>query len=65
MDYFTDVLATFLELGTLQLCCCLWRVLKLLDLIKNIFNDKKFFGGGGGGGVNYAFESENVLKQFS
>ncbi len=50
MDYFTDVLATFLELGTLQLCCCLWRVLKLLDLIKNIFNDKKFFWGGGGGG---------------
>ncbi len=22
MDYFTDVLATFLDLGTLQLCCC-------------------------------------------
>ncbi len=61
MDYFTDVLATFLELGTLQLCCCLWRVLKLLDLIKNIFNDRFL----GGGGVNYAFESENVLKQFS
>ncbi len=25
MDYFTDVLATFLDLGTLQFCCCLWR----------------------------------------
>ncbi len=36
MDYFTDVLATFLDLGTLQLRCCLWRVRKLSDFIKNI-----------------------------
>ncbi len=25
MNYFTDVLAMFLDLGTLQLCCCLWE----------------------------------------
>ncbi len=36
MDYFTDVLAMFLDLGTLQLHCCLWRVRELSDLIKNI-----------------------------
>ncbi len=33
---FTDVLATFLGLVTFQLHCCLWRVRKLLDFIKNI-----------------------------
>ncbi len=33
-DYFTEVLATFL--GTFQLRCCLWRVRKLSDFIKNI-----------------------------
>ncbi len=37
MDYFIDVLATFLELGTFQLHCCLWRVRELSDVIKNIF----------------------------
>ncbi len=36
MDYFTDVLATFLGLGTFQLCSCLWRVRELLAFIKNI-----------------------------
>ncbi len=36
MDYFTDDLATFLDLGTLQLCCCLCRVRKISDFIKNI-----------------------------
>ncbi len=36
MDYFIDVLATFLGLGTLQLRCCLWRVRELSDFIKNI-----------------------------
>ncbi len=30
------VLATFLGLGIFQLCCCLWRVKKLSDFIKNI-----------------------------
>ncbi len=29
-------LHTFLDLGTLQLYCCLWRVWELSDLIKNI-----------------------------
>ncbi len=32
---FIDVFAMFLDLGTLQLHCCL-RVSKLLDFIKNI-----------------------------
>ncbi len=36
MNYVTDVLATFLGLGTLQLNCCLWRVWELSDLIQNI-----------------------------
>ncbi len=36
MDYFTDVLATFLGLGTLQLHCCLRRVRERSDFIKNI-----------------------------
>ncbi len=36
MDYFNDVLTTFLGLGTFQLCCCLWSLRKLLDFIKNI-----------------------------
>ncbi len=35
-DCFTDVLITFLGLGTFQLHCCLWRVRELSDLIKNI-----------------------------
>ncbi len=37
MDYFTDLLATFLDMGTFQLCCCLWRVWKFSDSNKNIF----------------------------
>ncbi len=36
MDYFIDVLATFLDLGIFQLHCYLWRVRKLSDFIKNI-----------------------------
>ncbi len=36
MDCFTNVLATFLDLGTFQLCCCLCRVRELLDFIKNL-----------------------------
>ncbi len=36
MDYFDDVLTTFLGLYTFQLHCCLWRVRKLSDFIKNI-----------------------------
>ncbi len=34
MDYFTDVLATFLDLGPLQWHCGLWRVSKLSDSSK-------------------------------
>ncbi len=30
MEYFTDRLATFLDMGTFQLCCCLWEGLKAL-----------------------------------
>ncbi len=26
MAYFTDLLATFLDMETFQLCCCQWRV---------------------------------------
>ncbi len=36
MDHFTNLLATFLDLGTYQLCCCLWSARKLSDFIKNI-----------------------------
>ncbi len=36
MDWFTDVLTTFLDLGTFQLCCCLWRVRELSEFIRNI-----------------------------
>ncbi len=36
MDCFTDVLATFLDLGILQLCCYLWRVRELSHFIINI-----------------------------
>ncbi len=36
MDYFTDVCATFLDLGTIQLHYCLRRIRELSDLIKNI-----------------------------
>ncbi len=39
VDCFTDVLATFLDLGTLQLRCCLWSVWEILDLIKNILKN--------------------------
>ncbi len=31
MDYFIDVLATFLELGTFQLHCCLWEGQRALE----------------------------------
>ncbi len=37
MDCFIDVLTTFLGLGAFQLRCCLCRVRKLSDFIKNIF----------------------------
>ncbi len=37
MDYCTDVLARFLDLGTLQLHCCIWRIREPSDLIKNIW----------------------------
>ncbi len=36
MDYFTNLLAMFLDMGTFQLCCCLWRVWELSDSNKNI-----------------------------
>ncbi len=36
MSHFIDVPTTFLDLGKFQLCCCLWRVRKLSDFIKNI-----------------------------
>ncbi len=36
MDYLTDVLARFLDRGTLQVHCCLRRVRELSDMIKNI-----------------------------
>ncbi len=36
MDYFINVLATFLDLGTFQLLCCLCRARELSDFIKNI-----------------------------
>ncbi len=36
MDCFTDVLTTFLGVGTLQLHCCVCRVRELSDFIKNI-----------------------------
>ncbi len=36
MDCFTDVLTTFLGLGTFQLCYCLCRVRELSDFIKNV-----------------------------
>ncbi len=36
MDYFTDVLATFLCIDHWWYPCCLWRVRELSDLIKNI-----------------------------
>ncbi len=36
MDYFNNVVITFLELGTFQLHYCLCRVRKLSDFIKNI-----------------------------
>ncbi len=38
MDFFNDVLNTFLVLGMFQLHCCLRRVRKLSDLIKNTLN---------------------------
>ncbi len=36
MNYFIDVLNTFLGPETFQLCCCLCRVKELSDFIKNI-----------------------------
>ncbi len=36
MDYFTNVLTTFLGLGIFQLHCFLWRVTELSDFIKNL-----------------------------
>ncbi len=36
MDCFIDVLTTFLDLGTFQLRCSLWRVRELSDFIRNI-----------------------------
>ncbi len=36
MDYLTNLLAMFLDMGTFQLCCCLWRVWKLSDSNQNI-----------------------------
>ncbi len=36
MDCFTDVFTTFLDLGTFQLSCYIWRVWEVSDLIKNI-----------------------------
>ncbi len=36
MDCFNDVFIKFLCLGTFQLHYCLWRIRKLIDLIKNI-----------------------------
>ncbi len=33
----TDAIATFMDLGTFQLCNGLWRVRELLDFINNIF----------------------------
>ncbi len=36
MDYFNDVLTTFVGLGTFQLHCSLWKVRKLSVFIKNI-----------------------------
>ncbi len=36
MDCFTDLLAMFPDMGTFQLCCCLWRIWKLSDSNKNI-----------------------------
>ncbi len=38
MDYFTDILATFLELGTFPLRCCLLMVRKLSDFIIEYIN---------------------------
>ncbi len=38
MDYFNDVLTLLHGPWTCQLCCCLWRVRKLSDFIKNILN---------------------------
>ncbi len=36
MEYFNNVLTTFLGLGTFQLHCCLCRVRKLSDFIQNM-----------------------------
>ncbi len=36
LDYFTNVFATFLGLGTFNMCCCLCRDGKLSDCIKNM-----------------------------
>ncbi len=36
MDSFTDVSTMFVDLGTFQLRCCLWRIRELSNFIKNI-----------------------------
>ncbi len=38
MDYFTDLLATFLDLGTVQLCCCLWEGQRALRFHQKYLN---------------------------
>ncbi len=48
MDYFTNLLATFLDMGTFQLCCCLWRNFffkqKYLNLCSN--DERRSYGFG-------------------
>ncbi len=36
MDYFNDLLATFLDVDRVKLHCCLWRVGELLECFINI-----------------------------
>ncbi len=37
MDYFTDLLAMFLDLDRVKDPCCLWRDWEVSDSINNIF----------------------------
>ncbi len=74
MDYFKEVLTTFLGQWKFQLYCCLCRVRKLLDFIKKNFNlslchegewlmmDLSFFWGGG---VNCPFKAKFTLQDFT
>ncbi len=58
MDYFTDVLTTFLGLGTFQLHCCLWRVglhQKYLNLCSEDEQRSYEFGTAWGWVINYIF----------